>query len=343
MALAVEWMDGYDTSDSYVWKYPVAQIVVVSATPTYSAVGAGFLSYGRYIDFTSQTLVIQGTGSQGVQRIRTWASHVQPRSGSNGYFLGFPNSAGTYEVRVAIDAANKLAIFRGTTLVATASVALVNTTWYWVSVVANIHPSAGSVDVVVYGQPTMSVAFSGNTSQSGGAVCVNAAWGRISTPTWYADNTVVAAGGGHIPPARIFFGLPSANTGAVEYTASAGTNNQCVDENPPNTTDYNTGDPTALFSGHKPREAFPISALQSGLPAGVLAVQISAVAEKIDVGVVSMGTYADRAGFVSTLTNQTSLTATFDGLTSMMQLDPFTGLAWVAADVYATNWGYRIV
>ena len=343
MALEVEWMDGYDTSDSYTWKYPLAQIVVGGATPNYSAVGAGFSSYGRYIDFTTQALVVQGTGSRGPERSRTWASHVQPRAAGNGYFLGFPNAAGVYEVRVGIDAANKLAIYRGTTLVATASVALVNNTWYWISVVANIHPSAGLVDVLVAGQPTMSVAFAGNTSQSGGSTCANAAWGRIGTPTWYADNTIVSGSTGHIPPIRIFFGLPSANTAAVEYVASAGTNNQCVDENPPNTTDFNTGDPTALFSGHKPREAFPMSALQSGLPVGILAVQVSAVADRADVGTVSLGTYANRVASVSALAGSAVMLAGYESAVGLFQTDPFTGLNWVTADVYATNWGYGIV
>lgn len=346
MALEVEWMDGYDTSDSYLWKYPANQIVVGDSSTVYSAVGSGFSSYGRYIDFTSGLLLIQGTGSRGPERSRTWASHVQPRAGSNGYFLGFPNSTGVYEVRVAIDAANKLAIYRGTTLVATAAAALVNNTWYWISVIANIHPSAGLVDVVVYGQPTMSVSFSGNTSQSGGSTCSNAAWGRIGTPTWYADNTIVSGSTGHIPPTRIYFGLPSANTSAPEFVASAGTNNQCVGENPPNTTDYNTGNPTALFSGHKPREAFPISALQSGLPASVLAVQVSAVAEKADVGTVSLGTYADRTGpGVSALMGPRAMSPApgYQSAVGLMQSDPFTGLPWVTADVYATSWGYGIV
>lgn len=343
MSLEIEWMDGYDTSDSYVWKYPAAQIKVGGTTSVYSAVGAGFSSYGRYIDFTTQSLVLMGSGSRGAERSRTWASHVQPRSGSNGYFLGFPNAAGTYEVRVAIDSANKLAIYRGTTLVATASAALVNTTWYWISVVANIHSSAGYVDVAVYGQPTMSVAFSGNTSQSGGSVSTNIAWGRIGTPTWYADNTIMGASGGHIPPTRIYFGLPSANTAAVEFVASAGTNNQCVDENPPNITDYNTGDPTALFSGHKPREAFPISALQSGLPVGILAVQVGAVALRDNVGSVSLGTYANRVASVSALTGSVAMLIGYKSAVGLFQADPFTSVDWVTADVYATSWGYGVV
>ena len=343
MALEVEWMDGYDTSNSYVWKYPAAQIVVGGTTPAYSAVGGGFASYGRYIDFTSQSLVVQGTGSNGAVSTRTWASHVQPRAGSNGYFLGFPNAAGVYEVRVAIDAANKLAIFRGTTLVATAAAALVNNTWYWISVRATIDGVDGKVDVVVNDQPTMSVTFAGNTSQSGGSTCVNAAWGRIGTPTWYADNTLVGALMGQIPPTRIYFGLPSANTAAVEFVASAGTNNQNVDENPPNTTDYNTGDPTALFSGHKPREAFPMSALQSGLPAGVLAVQVSAVAARTDVGTVNIGTYANRVASVSALAGSASMLVGYSSAVGMFQNDPFTALAWAVSDVYATNWGYGIV
>jgi hypothetical protein len=189
--------------------------------------------------------------------------------------------------------------------------------------------AGGLVNVYVDG--ALVVAFAGDT-QNGGS----AGWNRMSfaaTGSVIIDDCVVSTT--QLPEDPFIFAFSPTGNMSVEGTPSVGSNWECVDEVPPNTTDYVT------WTQHGEYDAYSHNGF-GGLgyaPASVAAVKV-----------VSYGT---RDGNVSGLKNLLRVSGTnylgaitglqastfYRGTDTVWDLNPATSAAWAFADIDSLGFG----
>lgn len=189
-----------------------------------------------------------------------------------------------------------------------------------------IHPSAGTYDLEIDGIPAVSgtgantgtgvidrVAFAqGNASASAGVYCDDLVIENINTT--------------HLPPLRIDTLRPVSDDTPLNLVPSAGVNHYAVvDESPVAVADYLSGSLVGEY------DSLNLADLAS-LPDEILGVNLVGFAAKTDVATRAWNLGCDSAGTVN-LGPDFPLAATPGYFSRLLQNDPATAAAWLAANI----------
>ena len=256
---------------------------------------------------------------------------------------------GTHQIQIRFHGTQgqDLAIYRGggTTLLATASNVFPINTDVWLSVRIKIANVGGVVEVKDAVGTTLA-SFSGDTQQTANATfnSVDMAW----TPNWHVADDVICMDTtdsptgtpfkGHLTERSIWTGFPAADGSTLQWTANGAANRwDCVDEDDPNDdTDYiSTATPGNI-------NLSTIDSTPAGM-AGIEAVITQHRSRKDDAAARSVRSVL-RRNAANNLGATNTLGSTYVNYQDKVyEVDPATGLAWVASDIDACELGMDAV
>lgn len=245
-----------------------------------------------------------------------------------------------YLVTLVINAAGKFEVYRGNvgTLLATGSIVLAPSTWYQIEWEVTIGSGvAGASRIFVEGALDLNV--SGVNTNGVGGTLVTASGDLRGLPgagqTRFADLWMKDSAGS-LGKRRVVTKTPTANGALAQWIPSAGSNFQCVDEQPPNSdTDFVASqvvNNTDLYSF----SALPFN------PRVIEAVQVSAFARATDALVQQIALMVKSGGTTSTGAAIT-LAATYADYLRVLLTDPNTGIAWKGGAVDVAQFGQTII
>ena len=254
-------------------------------------------------------------------------------------YLGNPTNG----MRVYLDTAGTISIRNNNTaaVIATSSSTLSINTWYYIEIKYVFGSgTAGSCQIKVDG-----VDYINSTSidTAGTAALINSFYFQSTNPAtnyyddFYICDTTGATNNTFLGPISVYTLVPTANSATVEMTASAGLNFACVDDIPPNITDYVTGTAANQI------DLYAMSDLPVGVtPTTIPGVLLKAKSSKptANTGQIQM---AARYSAVSSFSTSRSVTQTsYIGNCSIMETQP-DGSAWVKAAIDGIEAGIKVV
>lgn len=298
--------------------------------------------------------VVAGAGRNGTAGMRTTASSnsgnltspvlgnqatlyaevaVRTAALGNITFLQFLQ-AGALQVDAQMTSTGELAVSRGGTVLATTSgLGLAANTFYHIGLMATIHDTLGVYELRVNGVTKLS-ATGVDTNSSGSAwadqVRLRGFGGLgadyddliVSTDGWCGDCRVVAV-------------FPAGAGNYSQWTPSAGSGWQCVDEAAPNgDTDY----VSSATAGQ--RNSYDFAAL--GLTGAIKAVQHVTSLRKDDVGARTVKQFA-RIGGTDYDGADAAVLDTYAMQRRVMSVNPATGADWTVAALDASEFGTLLV
>jgi hypothetical protein len=256
--------------------------------------------------------------------------------------------SGTEHVGLALTAAGQLIVYRGTTasVLGTSTTTLVVNTWYYLEFKAAVHDTTGSYEVRIDGVPEATLTASGVDTRAAATGVLTGFFIRgsgASGEKFYFDDLYFCDGTGTIRnsflgPCKVETLLPQTDAVAAGsnagLTPSTGTDHGAlVDENPPNTTDYNSS-PTV---GLKDTYNYPSLALTGtvlGVQTDLYVAKSDAVARQVCAVVRAGGVDYDGAN-VSPLT-------TFSYFSEVRAQNPNTSADWTNSDLASLQAGMKV-
>ena len=225
----------------------------------------------------------------------------------------------------------------GTTLSGspTANLGIAANTWYYLELDYTVHDSTGAYEFRVNG--TNVASGSGLDTRNGGTGIIDTL--AIQQPNATAndwDDYYAASGSTSFQgDSRVITDMPNADGASSAWTASSGSDYQCVDEIPYNSdTDYiSTSTATADDTF-----AFP----STGVTGTVLGVQTQAIARKDDAAARNLALLVDSGGTLDVGSSQ-ALGGSYAKYNRTDLVDPDTGSAWAMTAVNAAEYGVRNV
>lgn len=216
-----------------------------------SAVNSSRYSDGRQTAWGNYSYVTFRNRGTAKQTMYFHCAYVRPTTDAGlRNIVQFRDASGpTTQCSVYMEGSNgDLKVYRGATttqLGSTVAGVFALNTWYWVSVRAKIDNAAGEIDVYVNGSLVFSITGA-DTQVSANAICDDIFIDQGTGPDCNIDDVVICDGDGSAPfngillaERRIVTRLANADGTTTDWTASAGSDYTCVDENPPNgDTDY---------------------------------------------------------------------------------------------------------
>jgi hypothetical protein len=257
---------------------------------------------------------------------------------------------GTTQVDVAMREDGTLEVTRNGTVLGTTSTGattITASTYFYLELRAVIHSSTGSVQLRVNGQTLLSVsgvntqatsnAFASELQLGTSRVGVN--WTGVPLPADY-DDLYVLDGTGPAPhnallgDCRVVCLVPIGQE-LAEFTPSAGTNWDAVNEIPPSSTDYNEAQ--AVGS----RDRFQYAALPALVNPVLYGVQMSLYCTNPDTGPRMIAAHAISGTQEIDGVGQ-ALPGAYNYLQDRFARDP-QGALWTPASLAAGRFGYKIV
>lgn len=184
------------------------------------------------------------------------------------------------------------------TLLATSTNTLVANTFYYIEFTCKIHDTTGTYEVKVNGSSVgwIPAASSKDTNNGGTAVaayvqfCAGVASVNHDFDDIYVNDTAGSVCNGFMGDMRVDFHLPDADGANTGWTPSAGgTHFGTIDENPQNTTDYNS---TATLNA---KDTLSVEAFKNS-GADIAAIQINLLSQKSDAGTCALQTVIRESG-----------------------------------------------
>lgn len=262
----------------------------------------------------------------------------------------FTDGGSTGQFGLGITTANKLFVFRGTasTVVATSATGLTNNQWYYLEIQATLHNSTGAYEVRLNGTQVADLTASGvDTTSTANNQATGVYVASFGTPTGnhyyddlYITDTSTASNTGFLGECRVTTIVPSGAGSSAQFTPSAGSNYQNVDEAGTSGTVADTDYNSSSTAGHIDSFAISSSSI-TGSPA-VYAVALSLTCRKDDVGTRTIRTRLKSSSAVATGSTQTVLSS-YATFRSQHLTDPNTSAAWSVAAVNAMEIGYELV
>lgn len=252
---------------------------------------------------------------------------------------------GTTHLRLEFTTSRTLRVVRGDgTVLATGTTVLPLGTWVYVELKTVIHDSAGTYAVRLDGVAEAALTGSGADTRNGGT----GVWDRIHLigiggggfqfsldDLYVCDTSGAAPQNDFLGPCQVETLLPQTGNGSnAGLTPSTGTDHGAlVDENPPNTSDYNS----SATVGAKDTYTLPSLALTGailGIQTNLYAAKSDAAARQVCAVVRTGGTDYDGANVAPT--------TTFSYYSEPRPVNPQTGLAWTTADIDALEVGMKV-
>ncbi len=245
---------------------------------------------------------------------------------------------GTAHGRLAYNGNGTFTVSRaGTTFGATPTtpnLGIAASTWYYLELDYYVDDTNGTYDFRVNG---VSYASGTGDSRNGGTGVINTfAFQQPNATACDLDDMYMASGSTSFQgDSRVITDMPNADGTYTAWTASAGSDYQCVDEIPYNgDTDYiSTSTATADDTF-----GFP----STGVTGTVLGVQTQAIARKDDAAARNLALLVDSGGTLSVGSSQ-ALGASYAQYKRTDLVDPDTGSAWAMTAVNAAEYGVRNV
>lgn len=340
--MALLFFDGFDTADGAFANYGGKYTTVVGCTGSTSPVRTGARSVQMTSggsSFLGKTLVPAPSGGFVV--------------GVALYLLNNPSAAAdlfqiregtTVHLALTIDSARHVVVKRGTTTLATGTSSVPGNSWIYIEFKGVIDDVAGSYEVRLDGLMELS-ATGVDTRNAGTGVWTNVALQPPATgsPMLHLDDLYICDQSGprnndFLGPVKVETLLPQTDAVAAGsnagFTPSAGTDHGAlVDETVVNTTDFNSGATVGV------KDTYQYPALT--LPGTILGIQTNLFVSKSDNNarqvcpVVRTGGVDYDGANVSPLTSYTYFTA-------VREVNPATGVLWVAAEVDAIEAGMKV-
>ncbi len=279
----------------------------------------------------NKTLLAQATRAMGV------AAKFASFSATNG-IMAFGDAA-TSQVTLTANTDGTLSVKRGTasgTVLGTTTLSLTSGVWYYIEFKATINNTTGSFTVNVNGAQWLT-ASSQNTRSTANNSANQIAIGNTGTPVVEFDDFYSEDAGNFLGDCRVETKLPTGNGTSSQFTPSAGTNWQNVDENPAtDDTDYNS-DGTA---GHIDGYTYPALTTTAG---NIKAVMTVPILRNDAAGSVTAASLYRSGGTNYFGTTNTVGSTTYTSYIDIQATDPNTSAAWTVANVNACEFGIKRV
>lgn len=250
------------------------------------------------------------------------------------------DSLTTTHVTLKAAAGSAITVYRGTssgTLLGTASYTLLASTWTYIELKVKLHDTTGTVDVQVNGASVLSL--TGQDTKNGGTKSVldgfsiNYIGNTVLVDDLYLTNAAGSANTGFLGDIKIETLMPSGAGTTTQLTPSTGSNYQCVDEVPQNTSDY-CGSATA---GQYDTYAMGNLATAAGT---VYGANVWGYVAKSDAGAKS-GALVVRSGGTDYEQTSVALGTSYVYTNTMFESDPATSAAWSISGINALEAGFK--
>ena len=327
-------IDGFDTQDtSAKWATWAGPGTFSSTTRFGVGKSVVFLNDGYYAQyrFTAAAALYAGFAFRQVGATSTTNAP---------FFAVYGDTGATMHMNLRLSL-TQLQLWRGGTLVATASLPILDSTWYYLEMSATIDPTAGNV--TVRANNTTILTFTGNTKNGGTNNTIDmircggcwAATGGSYFDDLYLANGLGTANNSLLGDCRVQTLQPSAAGSATALTPTgSATNYLNVNEVPDSTATYNGSATTGT------RDTYNITdlAVSTGTVLGVQ--QVSAM-YKSDAGPASMKA-AQKSGVTVSYGATQVLSTSSTVYAELHETNPATSAAYTVADVNALEIGAEV-
>lgn len=325
--MTILFMDGFELTST-------TNILRKWTSGSIASVQTGRFEYGQCVRMQSNALLVRSLGGN----YQTLGVAFGCRFGSinTSYIAGFRDS-GTNQCEARLRADGRIDLARNGTLLATSSGAVSAGVWYHFELKAYIHDTAGTLELKVNGASFVS-ASNVDTKNTANAYATEATIQANAITIDYDDlavwNTAGSANNDWLGDCRIFTQLPDGAGNYSQWTPSAGSNPQNVDETPADDdTTYNS----ASAAGSLDSYTFPDI---SGSGA-IKAVQATLTARKDDAGTRTLAALLRRGS--DSLGGNQNLADTYAIYVQLWETDPITAAAWTLANFNNTEFGIKLV
>ncbi len=292
-------------------------------------------------NYVTKTIDAQATWIVGL----AWKTNLLPAGTASESIVQFID-VGTLQCDLRFNADGTLSVTRAGTVLGTTSFSVTTGTFYHIEIKVTISDASGVAVVRVNGDTKLSLSgvdtkntanASANIIRIGQGVGTQNA-GLLVTDV---DDLYICDGTGSqnndfLGDVRNEALLPTAAGNYAQWTPSAGSNFQNVDDATPNgDTDYNESSTT----GQKDSFAFSDLASSNGSIAGVT---VHCYAEKTDAGPRSIRFFI-RSGGVDYFSPNFALTTAYLYYSYTWETNPATSSAWLISEVNAIECGYDVV
>lgn len=259
--------------------------------------------------------------------------------------LAYVGESGIQHCGLRRETDNSISVIRapnnGTQLTRSAGGVLVTEKWHFIEMKITIHDTAGSVEVRVDGVTVINA--TGLDTRNGGTGVLSTfgigaiGWGSVLTgyiDTFYACDTTGSTNNDFLGDVRVIQLLPDAAGDSTQMTPSAGSNFQCVDENP---FDGDTSYVQSDTVGHV--DLYTVGNLPVN-PSSIKGLQAVAVARKDDAGARDLIVKA-KLGANTNNAAAKPLSTSYGFYSHIMEEKPGGG-AWAKADVDSLQVGVEV-
>lgn len=332
--LLIEGFDYYASATSVQTGVPSTwrQIPGAGWTPSLVAGRFGGQAYrGEYSSITRPLPVQPQLATLGA------AFTLQERY-SNGYCMGFLDSARAFQIGLDISASTgEISLERGTTVIATSPSGTIDlNTWYYIELEVYIHDTEGFARVYVNSSKVID--FTGDTQSTANEHVAWAAFGHGQNSFRYLVDDIYVSDTLRLGEMRVQTLYPDADVSIVgDWTLTSGSDAyMMVDEA---TTD---GD-TTYMQAEDPSDKAVFSLADFGeRPYQVRAVEVVAHTRKTDAGTRSARVMVE-SNSVEAFGEEVYLTNTYGFVRAIFNDNPDTEDTWTAEEVDAMNAGVEVV
>lgn len=332
--MATRWADGFEDyasgSTNFATDYTVTAGTGVNVT-------TGRRSGSQAMSTTNGALnrTIGGTESTIFASVA-----VNPAGLINGNIIQFFEGA-TVHVEIRTTNTGAIEARRNGTLLGTSAAYFTTNNWGWIQVKVVIHDTAGSVEVRDGSGNVLLNLTSQDTRNGGTGYCDTV---KLLSPgssvhlfdDWHIWDSTGSVCNTWTNDTRVDSKLPDGAGNSTQFTASTGSNYDCVNDATWNSTDY-VDDSTA---GHKDTYTFGDI---SHNPPNIYAVLVTAVAQKDDAGARSLKMVVRRSSTDYSGSSVSLTQGSYVRVVDIRETDPSTSAAWTATNFNAAEFGFENV
>lgn len=244
----------------------------------------------------------------------------------------------TVQVDLRFNSSGNLIVTRNGTTLATGSTAMVIDTWHHIQIKVKIDNTTGTYEVKLDGVAEIS-GTGADTQDTGNASADSVKFTSTNSQVSIDDVVIMDTTGSqnnNLPgECKITTVRPDGNGNVNNFTPSAGSNYQCVDETIENgDTDY------VYSSTANDIDLYTIG--NTTLSGTVMAVQNNLVARKDDAGTRQIASVCRRSSTNYVGATKT-LTSSYTNESELYELDPSTSAAWTQSGLDAMEMGAQVI
>lgn len=344
--MSLLWIDGFDSYGTSTGSAPDPTDILGSK---YIVVGESSLDIetGRITDYalefpSTSTSIRTPTINTNTTLIVGFAIKIATSLdfGSYSFLKLYDNT--DLNINLLITAAGEITVKRGsTTLDTTSGLNLLINKWYWIELKTVTDNSSGSYNLKV-GEVSVLSDSSIDTQTGSNTYCDNVMFiGPATTPTFQIDDLYICNGAGSVN--NDFLGnvtvetlRPSGAGTTTQFTPSAGSNYECVDEEViDEDTTYVEDDTTDQ------KDTYAYDNVSAGL-SDIKGIQINTICRETDASSFSLKTVIRSGG--SDYDDAGQAIGTTDYVTKRLisETDPDTSSAWAEAGLNAAEFGIKV-